>query len=308
LILDYNSDENNSSKPSGSFIKNLPPFAYVIIVLGIIFFLYQIIGAALAVAAAGADFEKNVPIARIVLSFGEFMFILAPTIFFTKLQTSDLKGTFRFNIPNPLLVMLAILGIILIQPILQGYMSIQTYVLDHIPYIQGILKELKSIFDLVEKTTMKLVRSYSPFEFVIVVFVIGITPAICEEMLFRGFVLKNLEKVAKDNIAIFLSGFLFALYHLQPFNLVPLIILGTFLAFVVYYSNSIYVGMLCHFLNNFFAAYFVYMFGKEDIQTPRLSHSETADAAIMAAVSLILFVFVVYLFYKFRYKGELQNE
>ena len=306
--MDYNSDENNNSKPAGSFIKNLPPFAYVIIVLGIIFFLYQIIGAALAVAAAGADFEKNVPIARIILSFGEFMFILAPTIFFTRLQTSDLKGTFRLNIPNPLLVMLAILGIILIQPILQGYMSIQMYVLDHTPYIQGILKELKSIFDIVEETTMKLVRSYSPFEFVIVVFVIGITPAICEELLFRGFVLKNLEKVAKANIAIFLSGFLFALYHLQPFNLVPLIILGTFLAFVVYYSNSIYVGMLCHFLNNFFAAYFVYMFGKEDIQTPRLSHSETADAAITAAVSIILFVFVVYLFYKFRYKGELQNE
>lgn len=306
--MDYNSDDNNNSKPAGSFIKNLPPFAYVIIVLGIIFFLYQIIGAALAIAVAGEDFESNIPIARVILSFGEFMFILAPTIFFTRLQTSDLKGTFRLNIPNPLLVMLAIIGIILIQPILQGYMSIQTYILNHIPFIQGILKELKSIFDLVEETTMKLVKSYSPIEFSVVVFVIGITPAICEEILFRGFVLKNLEKAAKANMAIFLSGFLFALYHLQPFNLIPLIILGSFLAFVVYYSNSIYVGMLCHFLNNFFAAYFVYMFGKEDIQTPRLSHSETANAAALAAASLILFVFVVYLFYKFRYKGELQSE
>jgi membrane protease YdiL (CAAX protease family) len=305
--LDYNSDDNKF-KPAGSFIKNLPPFAYVIIVLGIIFFLYQIIGAALAVAAAGVDFESNIPIARIVLSFGEFMFILAPTIFFTRLQTGDLKGTFRLNMPNPVLVMLAILGIILIQPILQGYLSIQTYILDHIPFIQGILKELKSVFDLVEETTMKLVKSYSPIEFAIVVFVIGITPAICEEMLFRGFVLKNLEKVAKANIAIFLTGFLFALYHLQPFNLIPLMILGTFLAFVVYYSNSIFVGMLCHFLNNFFAAYFVYMFGKQDIETPRISHSETADTIIIGVSSLVLFVFVIYLFYKFRYKKEPQNE
>jgi membrane protease YdiL (CAAX protease family) len=164
------------------------------------------------------------------------------------------------------------------------------------------------VFDLVEETTMKLVKSYSPIEFAIVVFVIGITPAICEEMLFRGFVLKNLEKVAKANIAIFLTGFLFALYHLQPFNLIPLMILGTFLAFVVYYSNSIFVGMLCHFLNNFFAAYFVYMFGKQDIETPRISHSETADTIIIGVSSLVLFVFVIYLFYKFRYKKELQNE
>jgi CAAX protease family protein len=299
-----NNTEDNKLKTAGSFIKNLPPLAYVVIVLGVIFFLYQVIGAALALAAGGADFEKNIPIARIVLSFAQFMFILAPAIFFSRLQSADLKGTFRLNFPNPVLVFLAILGIILIQPILQEYMALQDFILSNIPYIQGVLNELKSIFDLIEETTIRIVRAYSPAEFLVVVFVIGITPAICEEILFRGFVLKNLEKISKVNIAIFLTGLLFALYHLQPFNLIPLVILGSFLAYVVYYSNSIYVGMLCHFLNNFFASYFLYKFGREDMETPRITESGIIDTIIIAACALIMFIFVMYLFYKLRFKEE----
>ncbi len=303
--MDFNPEENNKElPPTVKFIRNLPPFLYIIIVLGIIFFLYQVIGASLVLLAGGKDIDSNVQLMRIILSFGQFMFILAPTIFFVRLQTNDLKGTFRLNIPNPLLVMLAILGIILIQPVLQGYMSVQNYALDHIPYIQESLKQLKSLFDMVEQATMKIVRAYSPLEFAVVVFVISLTPAICEEMLFRGFVMKNLEKISKASVVIFLTGFLFALYHLEPFNLIPLIMLGSFLAFVVYYSNSIYVGMLCHFLNNFFASFFLYKYGKEDIQTPKLSGSEVFDTAAIAAGSLMLFLLVLYLFYKFRYKKE----
>jgi membrane protease YdiL (CAAX protease family) len=306
--LDNNTEDNSQLKPAGSFIKNLPPLAYVVIVLGVIFFLYQVIGAVLALAAGGEDFEKNIPVARIVLSFAQFMFILAPAIFFTRLQTADLKNTFRLNFPNPVLVFLAILGIILIQPLLTGFMALQDFVLRNIPFIQGILKELKSLFDLIEETTAKIVRAYSPFEFLVVVFVIGVTPAICEEILFRGFVLKNLEKISKANVAIFLTGFLFALYHLQPFNLIPLIILGSFLAYIVYYSNSIYVGMLCHFLNNFFASYFLYRFGKEDIETPRITQSEMIDTIVTVAGALVLFIFVMYLFYKFRFKEKISFE
>lgn len=306
--MDINPEDNkNGLPPTIKFIRNLPPFLYVIIVLGLIFFLYQVIGASIVLAAGGKDIDSNVQLMRIILSFGQFMFILAPTLFFIRLQTDNLKGTLRLNIPNPLLILLAILGIFLIQPVLQGYMSVQNYVLDNIPLIQEPLKQLKSLFDLVEQTTMKIVRAYSPAEFAVVVFVISITPAVCEEILFRGFVLKNLERTAKPGAAIFLTGFLFALYHLEPFNLIALILLGFFLSFVVYYSNSIYTGMLCHFLNNFFASFFLYKYGKEDIEAPSFSGSEVLDTAVIALGSLVLLVLVILMFYKLRYKKEAEE-
>lgn len=303
--MDINPEDNkNGLPPTIKFIRNLPPFLYVIIVLGLIFFLYQVIGASIVLAAGGKDIDSNVQLMRIILSFGQFMFILAPTLFFVRLQTEDLKGALRLNIPNPLLILLAILGIFLIQPVLQGYMSVQNYVLDNIPFIQEPLKQLKSLFDLVEQTTTKIVRAYSPAEFAVVVFVISFTPAVCEEILFRGFVLKNLERAAKPGAAIFLTGFLFALYHLEPFNLIALILLGFFLSFVVYYSNSIYTGMLCHFLNNFFASFFLYKYGKEDFEAPSLSGSEVLDTAVIALGSLVLLLLVMLMFYKLRYKKE----
>jgi membrane protease YdiL (CAAX protease family) len=301
-LQEFNPGENQEQKQPGSgFFRNLNPFAYVIIVLAVVFFLYQFIGGLLALAAGDLDLENpNVKITRIILSFGQFMFILAPTIFFARLQTSDLKGLFRLKAPKASLVLLAIAGIVLIQPFLQGYMYLQEEIFNSIPFINDVLKPVKEIFESLEKSTLKIVAAHSIAEFLVVVFVICVTPAICEEVLFRGFTLGNLTKAAKPAAAIFLSGFLFAFYHFQPLNIVPLIILGWYLGFIVYYANSIWVGVICHFLNNFFAAYFLYAYGKQDFETPNLTGDELTSTIAAGTVSFLLFVSVILLYYRQR--------
>lgn len=297
----YNPEEyNESESPPGGFLRNLNPFAYVIIVLAIIFFLYQIIGGFIALAAGGGVDDVNVKVSRIVLFFSQLMFILAPTLFFTRIQTSEMKVALRIRMPKIHLLIFAILGLALIQPALQGYMVIQDYGLDHLPFLKESVKQIRELFDSIEKATLKIVSAYSVFEFIIVVLVVSVTPAICEEFLFRGFVLYNFRKIAKPSIAIFLTGFLFALYHFQPFNLVPLAMLGLYLGFVVYYSDSIITGIVCHFLNNFVASYMLYKYGKEDFATPHISGSEKIDAVILALTSLVMLATLMILFYRLR--------
>jgi len=166
------------------------------------------------------------------------------------------------------------------------------------------VKQLKDLLDLVEKAELKITSAYSASEFLVVVIVICVTPAICEEMLFRGFVFRNIERIAKPAIAVFMQSFLFALYHFQPLNLVPLIMLGLFLGYVVYCSGSIYTSMVCHFLNNFLASYMVYKYGKEDFETPHLSSSGTLDAVLIVLCSLVLLSIVIILMYRLRYRKE----
>jgi membrane protease YdiL (CAAX protease family) len=161
---------------------------------------------------------------------------------------------------------------------------------------------VKDIFDTFEKSTIKIVQAHSTFEFIVIVIVICLTPAICEEALFRGFTLSNLRKISSAHAAIFLSGFLFAFYHFQPFNIIPLIILGWYLGFIVYYANSIWVGFICHFLNNFFAAYFLYIYGKEDFETPHLAGDELTDTIVTGVFSLVMFTSVIILYYRLRVK------
>ncbi len=301
-MQEFNPEEKRDpQEPAGGFLRSLNPFAYVIIVLVVVFMLYQLIGGLLALAAGDLDLENpNVKITRIILSFGQFMFILAPTIFFARLQTSDLKSLFRLNAPKLSLVFLAVLGIVFIQPFLQGYMYMQEQLFNSIPFINDTLKPVKEIFDSLERSTLKIVSAYSLMEFLVVVFVICITPAICEEVLFRGFTLGNFNKVARPMAAIFLSGFLFAFYHFQPLNIVPLVILGWYLGFIVYYANSIWVGIICHFLNNFFAAYFLYAYGRQDFETPNLTGDELTSTIAAGAASALLFVSILILYYRMR--------
>jgi uncharacterized protein len=301
-LQEFNPEENHDpQKPAAGLLRSLNPFAYVIIVLAVIFFLYQFIGGMLALAAGDLDIENpNVKITRIILSFGQFMFILAPTIFFSRFQTANLKELFRLKAPKVSLVLLSIAGIILIQPFLQGYMYMQEMLLNSIPFISDTLRPLREVFESLERSTLKIVTAHSLFEFLVVVFVICITPAICEEVLFRGFALGNITKVARPMAAIFLSGFLFAFYHFQPLNIVPLIILGWYLGFVVFYANSIWVGIICHFLNNFFAAYFLYAYGKEDLGTPNLTGDELTSTIAAGTASALLFASVLILYFRLR--------
>lgn len=301
-LQEFNPEEqNDNQRPAGSFLKGLSPFAYVILVLAIIFFLYQFIGGALALAAGDMNLENpNVKITRIILSFGQFMFILAPAVFFARLQTHDLKSTFRLNKPKPVLLILAVLGIVMIQPFLQGYMYFQEQLINSIPFLNDGLKPLRDIFNSFESSTMKIVKAHNWFEFSVVVFVICITPAICEEALFRGFAMSNLRKVYKPFMAIFTTGFLFALYHFQPFNIVPLLILGFYLGFIVYFSNSLYLGILAHFLNNFFASYYMFVYGKTDFETPKLAGDELTDTVIAVILSVLVFASIIILFYRMR--------
>lgn len=297
-----NQNLSPSHEPKPGFIRSLNPFAYAVIVLMIIFFLYQMIGGAMTFLGGATDLDKNVSMMRIILSFSQFMLILAPTLFFTRLQTDEVKKHLRLRMPKLHVLLLSVAGIILLQPPLQSYLHLQEKILGSIPFIQDTLKQLKEIFDLLETSTMKIVKAYSLTEFLVVVFVIGLTPAICEEFLFRGFVLKNFEKAAKPSIAIFFSAFIFGMYHFQPFNIVPLVALGGYLGFVVYCSNSVITGVVCHFVNNFLAAFYVYKFGKDEINTPKISSSQETDLLITLAVSLILFASVIFFIQKSKSK------
>lgn len=81
-------------------------------------------------------------------------------------------------------------------------------------------------------------------------FVIALTPAVCEEMLFRGVILHSLKERYRPSSAIAVTAVLFGLYHMSLVKFVPTGLLGLVLCLVVWRTGSIYPAMLMHFLNN----------------------------------------------------------
>ena len=93
------------------------------------------------------------------------------------------------------------------------------------------------------------IPSMEGFGFISVLFVIGVLPAIFEEILFRGFLLKGLRSFGEVG-AVLLCGGLFALFHQNPAQTLYQFCCGAAFAFVALKSGSILPTILSHFINN----------------------------------------------------------
>lgn len=112
--------------------------------------------------------------------------------------------------------------------------------------------------------------------FILNTFIAALLPAVCEELVFRGFILsafssekkvlhnsnesniinkgllKGLNKLTKDDYkAILLTGILFGIMHIIPSKIITTGILGIAFSLIAKRTNSIFPSMIVHFLNNF---------------------------------------------------------
>ena len=79
---------------------------------------------------------------------------------------------------------------------------------------------------------------------------IAVTPAVCEEALFRGPILRGLRTRLSPLGAAVLTGLLFGLFHGDVWRFVPTALLGVGLSAIALASDSIVPAMVAHFVNN----------------------------------------------------------
>lgn len=103
----------------------------------------------------------------------------------------------------------------------------------------------------------KLVETGAPLQevmltgnFPVALLAVAILPALCEEILFRGFILSGLKSATGKWTAIVLCGVLFGFLHLQPVQVPFTIIIGIGLSFVAYETGSLLVPILMHCAHN----------------------------------------------------------
>ena len=277
-------------------LAGMHPAVFILIALITVFITYQIFGGIISYFVLGDDlsFEgSNLNFSRIIISFSQYMFILTPALILNMLQGSGFKSSFRLNAPDLKVLLLSVAGIIVVQPFLQAYVYVQNQALLSIPFGSDVVNQIKQLMDTLESAVTKLVMSYSVPELVFVLFVVALTPSICEEFLFRGIILSNFEKILSVQSSLFITGLIFAAFHFHPFNLIPLILLGYFLSYTAYYSGSIYTSILIHFLNNAFSTVMIFRYGKETLDNPAGSFSENLPLIFAGLASLFIFLLIL---------------
>jgi len=113
-------------------------------------------------------------------------------------------------------------------------------------WLGELAQHLFPVLSQFQDTTDSLVTVRDPAHALLVVFSICLTPAICEEFLFRGLFHRTLEERWRQPGIWLLSGTVFALFHQNYFGLVPLIFVGTWLGFIFQRSRSIFTSAFAH--------------------------------------------------------------
>ena len=167
--------------------------------------------------------------------------------------------------------------------------------------LPAFLSEFESYAQEQELKLAVLTEFLTDFEsighFILCLLVIAVIPAIGEEFLFRG-VLQNILRTAVKNphIAIWISALIFSIFHNQFYGLVPRMLLGAIFGYLYYWSGSLLLSMLGHFINNGLTLILIFLFQKGLISFDLLGDELNFDAYII----LIFFIFTICLLFILR--------
>jgi membrane protease YdiL (CAAX protease family) len=187
--------------------------------------------------------ELKIPVlAALVIS--QFGFMLLPSLWITKKwHTVEVKKYIRMKSVPVTEVILVIFITISMLPLC--YM------------LSELVADLFKIPEIFRTMGDELFSADTLSEYVLLVFVVAVTPAICEEVFFRGYVQRTMERTLGTKSFI-VTGIVFSLFHMQPLGLLVLSILGLIFSFFYYRSKSLYPPMAAHFINNFIAITLIY--------------------------------------------------
>jgi membrane protease YdiL (CAAX protease family) len=92
----------------------------------------------------------------------------------------------------------------------------------------------------------------TPGEFLARLFVMAILPAIGEELMFRGILMRFAARKARAALfPILITAVMFALFHFNnPYALLPIFLMGIFMALLYYWTGSLLCSIVAHFLFN----------------------------------------------------------
>lgn len=202
-------------------------------------------------------------------------FIISVPVFAAWYTKKNFKETFSLNAPKPVCILAAVL------------MEIGGFII--VLLISAVLGKLfPQDYTQVGETLMELLNGVG---FVPALLIIALAPAVCEEFLFRGYLLSASKKKLGMMSALLIGAALFGLYHLSLVKFFATGFLGFFFCYVVYKTGSIFLTIIMHFINNAISVITIYYPEKLSKIIPVLfKESFTASESI-----LMLFVGTVLL-------------
>ena len=91
-----------------------------------------------------------------------------------------------------------------------------------------------------------------------------VIPPIFEELAFRGFLFNQLRNFATVPVTILATAFIFALVHFSYVSILWIFPFGIVLGYIRHKYNTLWLGMIIHFIHNFLVVLLDYYYYQQD--------------------------------------------
>jgi len=163
----------------------------------------------------------------------EFILIALPPLLYVIIKRGSIKKELRFNRLHFIDALLVTLIFICGYPIAV--------------FVNLIGNIFVSFFGKLITSPIPIANNIN--EYFLMLLIVAGSAGLCEEILFRGLILRGSERLGMWKSIIY-TAVLFSMLHINIQNIFGPLFLGILLGYVVYVTNSIYAGMLGHFVNN----------------------------------------------------------
>ncbi len=305
---------NNRKSSLSNLEPIISPLTAAVIGLVGVFVLYQIGGSILTLIIFGFDLKNaDINAMRLMTMAGQILFILLPALILAKYVYTDVTTALRVRMPKKTEMLYFTIGLFILIPLLQNYLYIQNYLFVKLASSSSFFAGIKNTFDsldkLVESTYGNLLEANNIWEGSLVILVIGITPAFCEEILFRGFIQSSLELKSTPFKGALYTAIFFGFYHFNPYGLIPLIILGLYFGYAVYVTDSIATSITLHFTNNFISILLFFIFGNSELLDSSVPPpNEISGLLIQFVLLAIVFTAFIIFLKKIINHREVEND
>ncbi len=299
-------------------LKSLPPYlkilSLLLIVLGSLL-LITLIGIVLAVPFFGVDIldmmsslddfsnPDNIGLLKFLQIVNQIGLFIAPSILFAFLVNRNVWAYVSFNIsPRLLTIILGSISIILALPLISWFAG-----LNELLELPDSWNGIENWMIRSEEQAAELIEvflSTSTVDGLILnMIMIAVLPAIGEELLFRGILIRLFNELIKNvHLAVIISALMFSALHLQFYGFLPRFFLGLLLGYLFVWSGSLWVPVIVHFVNNGIAVVAMFMAsrGVIDVDMDTLGSSGITGIIIGSVVVTSLLLMLIFRYEKVK--------
>ncbi|MBR4918420.1 MAG: CPBP family intramembrane metalloprotease [Bacteroidales bacterium] len=243
---------------------------------------------------------------RLVQAFNSVGMFLVPALMFAYAHDRKwLHYNWADRKPHYLLVNVTLVLSIVILPVV-ALLSQWNQAIE-LPKSLGSLQQWMADMDAkAEELTTLLTFKHTYGTLLANIFVLALIPAIGEEFMFQGTIQAFLNKwTQKPHLSVWITALIFSAIHFQFSGFIPRLLLGAYLGYLFYWSRSLWLPILAHFLHNALSLLVDFSFQGRGVSLDDIKFTDI-HGAIPLAISCTVVTFVSLLF-MWRTQKELHH-